>query len=333
MKIIRNAIVYKAQLPRIELLAQHLQELPFEPLGETFICRAGFIPNQVTGELVTPIEGGLSFTLRYDEKILPKGPVKAAVQSALDAEVEELGRELSKDEAEAITDRVMTDLIANALPKTTIVHAFYAEADQFLVINTTNKKLAGILVGELVKVCGSVTTTTIHISDIKGGLTARLRKYLIVDSRAFEGFTLGDSCLLKHKRNKASFDLDNLDDARKGLIEALDAEMQVERLELAHGEMSFKLTKDFHLRGLEFFGELTEDELAEREDLDAAMLWRTEASVQLLQLAAAIRALCDLLGYKEPETKPAAVEQADVLSTAAGRTAQHDADLQEAAEV
>lgn len=332
MKIIKNAIVFKAELPRIELLAQHLQELPFEPLGETFIWRAGFIPNQVTGELVTPIEGGLSFTLRYDEKILPKASVKAAIAEALAAEQEALGRELDEDEAGAVAERVKTALVANALVKTTVVNAFYSEAERFLVIATANKKLASIVVTELIKACGSITTTTIHISDIKGGLTARLRKYLIVDSRAFEGFTLGDSCLLKHKRNKASFDLDNLDDARKGLIEALDAEMQVERLELVHGEMSFKLTKDFHLRGLEFFGELTEDELAERADLDAAMLWRTEASVQLLQLAAAIRALCDLLGYKEPETKPAAAEQADVLSAAAGRTAQHDADLQDAAE-
>lgn len=300
MKVIRNAIVYKAQLPRLELLQQHLQELPFEPVGETFVSGAGFVPNGTTGELVTPIEGGLTFTLRYDEKILPKASVRAAVHEAQQAEIEEYGGELSKERGEEIAERVMAELIAKALVKTTVVNAFYYEAEQFLVVPVTNKHLANVLVNSLIKAVGSVTTQTIHISDIKGGLTTRLRNYLDGKEDAFDGFKLGESCLLKHKTNKASFDLDNLDDDRQGLAEALAAEMLVERMELVHGTMSFKLTKDFHFRAIDFFGELTEDEEQQRDNADMPMLWRMEASVQLLQLSAAIKALCDLLGYKEP---------------------------------
>lgn len=307
MKIMKNAIVFKAELPRAELLAKHLEELPFEPVGETLVSSVGFIPNQVTGELVTPIEGGLSITMRYDEKILPKAAVRAALKQHLEDLAEQKGAELTDDERGAAEDRVMSDLISKALVKSTVVNAFYLVEDSLLIVSTTSKDMAQRVIHALIKVCGSVTTQTIHVSNIKGGLTARLSAYLgwpdddePGNVEAFDGFQLGDSCLLRHKSNKASFDLDNLDAARHGLRESLDAEMEVERLELVHGTMSFKLTKDFHLRAIDFFGELTEDEAEERAELDGAALWRTEAAVQLLQVSAAIKALCDLLGYKEP---------------------------------
>lgn len=299
MKIITNAIVFKADLPRIDLLAKHLEELPFEPVGETFVSRAGFIASKITGELVTPIEGGLTFTLRYDEKILPPAAVRAAIAEYLATLIAEKGGELTEDEAKAAAERIRADLIAKALVKSTVVNAFYHVVDRLLIVPTTSKSLAQQVIHNLIKVCGSVTTHTIHVNNIKGGLTTRLRNYLDGVEDAFDGFKLGESCLLRHKSNKASFDLDNLDAARLGIAESLNAEMEVERMALVHGTMGFKLTKDFHLRAIQFLGELTEDEQLEREDLDGPAMWRTEAAVQLLQLAAAVKALCDLFGYKE----------------------------------
>jgi recombination associated protein RdgC len=299
VKIIRNAIVYKAELPAIDLLSGHLAEKPFEPIGESFINRAGFTPDKISGELITAINGGLSFLVRFDEKILPKASVEAAVSEAQKL-AEEEGVELTKELKAQIKERVYGELVAKALVQTTYIRAFYFTADQFLIVNTTNKNHADLIISMLIQVVGSVKTQTIHIANIKGGLTVRLKNYIAGNREAFDGFKLGDSCLLKLESNKASFDLENLDHARAGINESLEKGMEVERLELVHGEMSFKLTKDFHLRGISFFGELTEDEQTEREELDGAEMWRTEAAVQLIQIAAAIRGLCDLLGYKEP---------------------------------
>ena len=268
-------------------------------MGETFSHRSGFIPNGATGELLTPIEGGYSLTVRHDEKILPAAAVRAAIHEALSA-YEEINGQASDEQRGEIEATVMQDLIAKALVHTTIVNAFYREKENYLVVATTNKDLAQLVVSLLVKCCGSVKTTTIHISGIKGGLTQRLGNHLDGIENAFEGFKLSNYCLLKHKTNKATFDLDNLDRARDGLEEALRGEMQVETMALEHGQMCFKITKDFHLRKIVFFGELTEDEQEARGELDGAMLWRVEASVQLLQLSAAINALCQLFGYKEP---------------------------------
>lgn len=316
MKLITNAIVFAAELPSIDLVSQHLAELPFEPIGPVFRSRAGFIANPVTGELVTPIEGGFSFTVRSDEKILPKASVRQAVNEAVQARMAELGRELNTEEQGFLAEETVTALIANALVKTTVVHCFYSAEDQFLIIPTTGKPLAQTVMGLLIKAVGSVKTATIHVDNIKGGLTTRLKNFLGDEDfppqeNAFEGFKLGDTCNMKHKSDKAKFSMGDLKLASQGLIEALKGEMEVELMELVHEGVHFKLTNDFKLRGIEFNGELTEDEQASREDADIAYLWRLEAATQLLQLVATIKALCLLFEYKRPELVEAVLPAKD----------------------
>lgn len=306
MKLINNAIVFAAELPSIALMAQHLAEIPFEPIGEVFRSRSGFIANAITGELVTPIEGGFSFTVRYDEKILPKASVRQAINEAIESEEAELERELDDDEKAILSEATITRLIANALVKTTVVHCFYSEADQFLIIPTTGKPLAQTVMGLLIKAVGSVKTATIHVDNIKGGLTTRLKNFLGDEDMppqedAFEGFELGDTCNMKHSSDKANFNMGDLTQAKQGLIEALKGDMQVELMELIHKGVAFKLTHDFKLRGIEYNGELTEEEEDQRNEADAAFLWRLEAATQLLQLVATIKALCELFEYKRPE--------------------------------
>lgn len=306
MKIIKNAIVFSAELPSRELLEAHLKEIPFEPVGETFIHRSGFVLNGVTAELLTPIEGGLSFTVRHDEKILPSAAIATAVHERVIALEEQRGCNLTRPERRIVKDEVLVELIAKALIKSTYVNVFYSEAEQFLIVPTTNKNLANLVCDLLVKACGSVTMKSIRVSDIKQGLTTRLQNYLDGDKKSFEGFRIGDYCLLNDaNKNKVTVDIDNLDYAHKGLTEALSALMQVETMALVHGEMSFKLTKEFQLKKIEFFGELTEDEETEREELDGAMLWRTEAAVQMLQLVAALKDLCELFKYKDGDEEAA----------------------------
>lgn len=303
MQIIKNATVYKASLPAIEAMEAHAAEVPFVPVLETMVHSAGFVPVVQTGELVTPLECGYALSVRYDEKILPQSVVKKVIAERAKAAEEATGALLDKEAYGELKEAVMAELISKALVKTSVISVFYHPETRLLIVPTTSKALANVVISLLIKACGAVETTTIHVSDLKGGLTTRLKNYVDGDDQAFDGFNIGYSCLLKLKSQKASFDLENLDTGRQGIREALDAGMSCERMELEHGTMSFKLTKDFQLRGIDFFGELTEAEEQEREDWDFAMLWRSEAAIQLLQLVAAINAMCQLFGYKEGAEK------------------------------
>jgi recombination associated protein RdgC len=318
MNLFKNAVTFSADLPSRDLMLTHLAEIPFAPIGEVMLSRAGFILNGTTGELVTPIEGGYAFSVRLDEKLLPKAAVTRAVADAIQAYADdnELDiADLDEDLIGLLTEQTMTKLIANALIKTSIVHCFYSEAAQFLIVPTTSKPLAQTVMSLLIKAVGSVKTSTIHVSNIKGGLTTRLKNYFGEDGEpgdesAFDGFELGTSCLLKYKNDKAKFDMGDLTIARAGLIEALEADMEVELMELIHHDVAFKLTHDFKLRGIQFLAELTEEEAEKLDGADSAFAWRLTAATQLLQVVALIDAICTLFEYKREELTEAHIQTA-----------------------
>lgn len=303
-KLIPNAIAYKAELPTAAQLAKHLEELPYAVIGETMISRASFVPNKTSNELVTEFEGGFAFHLRYDEKILPKAIVKAKADERIAKIEADHGGRLKKIERVAIYDQVLVELAKTALVKTAIIPAFYRQADHLLIVATGSKNLANILVHYLIHVVGSVKTTTIHISDIKHGVTTRLKQHLEGEEGVFEGFEVGDSVALKHDGQKISYSLTELDTAREGLLEALGKGFQVERIALEHGGVEFKLTSDFHFKAVRFDDvehDVEHDDEHDDDMLDAVALWQHEASVQVLQFAAVINQLCDLLGYQPEE--------------------------------
>lgn len=318
MQLIKNAIVYKATLPAAAALADHLAERPFEPILETLLSSDGFIP-VLEGKLVAEIPGGLSFTLRRDEKILPKKAVDAAIAEEVkrvEAELSEQAGEpafVTGDDYRALHERVQLELVKKALHATTVTTCYYYEASRLLIIPTTSKDLASRIVSALVQACGAVETATIHVSDVKGGLTTRLRNYFEEGlAGAFEGFTLGDSVVMKGEAGKATFDLENLDHARQGVLEALAGDLVAERLALVRNDaVLFRLTHQFQLRRIQFLNEPSDEELEEQADWDFPKIWSHTAGVQLALVADVVQALCDLFGYQEkPKGEPAAPQDA-----------------------
>ena len=312
MKLIKNAIVYRASLPDAKALAMHLAEKPFTPVLESHQSSCGFIQHPTTKELVSQFPGGYAFRMRLDAKPISKRAIDLATWEKVQAQQEELGRELVREEVDAIKVALVEEAVKTTLPERAELDAYYHIESRTLLVPTTSKDMASRMLFMLIEACGAVETSTIHVSNIKGGLTTRLQDYFGNDnSEAFDGFKLGDSVVMKGSQGRASFDLDNLDHARAGLLEALKAEMQAERLELCHADtVNFKLTKDFHLRGISFIA----DESAEEVDIeDATELWQHHAGMQVLLLVATMQALCDLFGYQEKEAATGG-EQATVAT-------------------
>lgn len=303
MRIIRNLITYRATLPTAETLAGHLLTKPFTAVLESQQSSSGFVQNPHTEQLVSEIAGGYSFRFRRDSKPLSFSALRLAQGEKIAEREKELDRPLEKEECEEIKDAILTSAIKATLPERVEVDLFYDIESRTLMIPTTSKELAGYATYHLIEACGAIETSTIHISDIKGGLTTRLTNYYRDDQpAAFEGFKVGDSVVMKGESGKASFDLDNLDHARDGLVEALSDGMLVERLELAHNDaVTFRLTKDFHLRGITFLEQQSLDENEEPEFESMSECWTHHSGIQVLLLVSVIKDLCDLFGYKEPE--------------------------------
>jgi recombination associated protein RdgC len=304
MRLIKNAIVYRASLPAAAALSEHLAEKPFTPVLESHFSSSGFIPHPTTKELVSQFPGGYAFRMRLDTKPISKRAIDLATHEKVQAQEAEQGRELTREEADAIKVALVEEAVKTTLPERTELDAYYHVESRTLLLPTTSKDVSSRLLYLLIEACGAVETSTIHVSNIKGGLTTRLQDYFSNEnSEAFDGFKLGDSVVMKGPQGRASFDLDNLDHAKAGLLEALKAEMQAERLELCHADtVNFKLTKDFHLRGISF---LADETVEEPEFEDMTELWQHHAGMQVLLLVATVQALCDLFGYQEKATTTA----------------------------
>lgn len=189
---LRNAIVYRATLPSIEAVEGHLQELPYSELTETEFARASFVPNPITGELVTPITDGYAIVVRRDEKIIPQHVVMKEANERIQRIENACGQKLKRADRNNIIQDAKVQLCKQAFIKSSLILVLYNTEENLLIINSANKNIANLVGAMLVKVIGSVKTVTINISDIKNGLTTRLKNHLDGEESAFAGFEVGD---------------------------------------------------------------------------------------------------------------------------------------------
>nr|WP_277755499.1 recombination-associated protein RdgC [Rosenbergiella nectarea] len=294
----KNAIVYKATLPSQEPLAKHLEEMPYSPVAETEFSRSSFVPHPVTAELVTPITGGFMFVVRVDQKIIPTDVINEEVNKRVSAIEERQEAKLTKDEKASIEDNVTVDLCRQAFVKSTLVLVLYHEESKLLFVNTSSKKLASLTCSMLVRVVGSIKTETIHISDIKNGLTTRLKNHLSGDEDAFSEFAIGNYIRLSRLadgKEVITYSAD-LASVSEEVTDSLNTGFIVESMELSLNEASFLLTDKFHFKQIS-----TDSEYSPRDEDDKAGAYRNAASADLFFMTKAVESLCSLLEYKEPE--------------------------------
>ncbi|WP_333009914.1 recombination-associated protein RdgC [Kluyvera sichuanensis] len=277
----RNAIVYRATLPSIEAIEGHLLELPYSEIGETEFSRASFVPNPITGELVTPISGGYAIVIRHDQKIIPQHVVMKEAAARIQRIEGMSGNKIKRVERLAIIDNVRVDLCKQAFVKSTLILALYSTDEKLLVVNTTNKNIAGMAGAMLVKVVGSVKTETINISDIKNGLTTRLKNYINGVANAFEGFTVGNYIQLSRladQKEVIRYSAEH-ESIQSELADSLNSGFTADKMELAGCGVSFILTENFHFSRIN-----TQAQIFNDED-DQAFQWRHQAGTDLFQFS------------------------------------------------
>lgn len=297
MKLIKNAIIYKATLPQVILLEDHLSHNKFVELGDLEFSRAGFVHSPCINSFTCILPGvGYALNLRYDEKIIPSSVVNVASKKVI-AEQETLeDRRLPAKERNAIRDQVFTGMLSKALVKTVEITCFYHMEQELLIVPTASKKLADIVISRLLKAVGSIKTETINIDGLQLGITKKLEGFLEGDDHAFSGFTVGGKCKLKsHEGRSQSFKQADITEAKDGIQEALALSAQVVELELSNNDIEFRITNDFTIKGIHFISELDEE-----TEFDSALdQWKHEAAVQLMLFSEAQKDLVKLFEYKE----------------------------------
>ncbi|MCR4457905.1 recombination-associated protein RdgC [Pseudescherichia sp. L3] len=258
-----------------------------------------------TGELVTPLTGGYAIVIRNDEKIIPAQVVAREVKERVTTFEHLRGEKIKQVERRHIAAQVKVELCKKAFVKSSLILALYNSDENLLVINTTNKNIAALACGLLVKVVGSIETKTIHISDIKHGLTTRLQNHLDGNGNgyAFDGFTVGDYIQLSRRAEQKKtirYSAEHNSVAAE-VVESFNSSFTVDQTELVGAGVHFLMTENFHFRRIN-----TQDHTFTPED-DRAYQWRHQTSGALFQFSKAVNGLRELLSYKDPQDqKPAA---------------------------
>ena len=308
MTILKSATVYVVDLPDAGAMRRHLAEMPHVDLTETMFARGGFVARDGAISLVTDIAGGYSFRYRWDEKIMPQAAINAEVQHDL-AKIVECHADLSRQELKKlkgeIREAVITRMLKVAFVKTTVVDVFYLPDRKYLVVPSVSKDFCSGLLYAVTQCVGSLKSSTIHISNLKLGITTKLRSDLVdvgYEQSAFYPFCCGDHINLVGEHGAKVTVSNGIESAKQGVIDAIsNGFMQVSCIELyaQDGASTFRLTSDFRFKSINL--EISsEDEEIPADDIDG--IWRSEAAVQLALFAGIVDDLCELMGY-EPETE------------------------------
>lgn len=330
MHSIKNAIVYKVELPTATQMRQHLDEEPgflHTPITDADFRSDGFVANGVTGDVVSDFgdgqvfnydtrafeeaTGGYTLMLQSDEKIIPNSTQDELVRQRLQDHEEKHGNPPGDEQAGVIKEQAMNELCEQAFSRTHYTTALYHQESGLLFINTTSAGKATRMLDLIIRIAGSVKSTTIHVSGIKNGLTTRLEN-MIEDTKDAPFGTMETDDLVKLKRKltgddpveKITYSGTELASNHE-LLDQLKVGFQVEELGLWHPtNMSFRLNHQFRLKGIE-----TAD-IDPGEDADAAHAYRLQATNDAFALVAVVNELCDLLGYEPPkETEGDGAEQ------------------------
>lgn len=289
MKIASNAIVFKAKLPSAEAMQEHLlKSLNHEPIGEYEAMRIRMVETP-HGDVVTKLPNGYAFTLLIEKRAVPGDVLKKAVQARVDELEETRGKRITNKERGILREEELINLLPQAFVRATPVTCYYHANTSFLVVPVASRKAAQNLVGTLVHAVEAIETTTIHVSGMKRGLTARIQKEL-TDGDAFSGFELGDYLELRSEGEKEVYDRLDLAASEEGILHSISCGMNAKVLELRRDPVTFRLTEDFHFKRIEVEYELDEDE---------EEVWVCNAAPWLEHFAATVQAVCDLVGYKE----------------------------------
>lgn len=298
---LKKAVTYRASLPAMAELEAAIEATPKatndSPIGALDIISYALIKNPVTQRYVTPLENGYSVCMLIQEKILPA----AAIKRELDLQVAKIEveqeRSVGRRERRDIKEEVMTTLLPRALVKDRIVHGFYHAGDCNFYVDQTSEKYRDPLLAMLIMCAGSITTSTVHISDQKQGLTTRLIEHICGKDGAFHPFTLGGDLTLNGQEGaKATFKGEYFPPGEDGynLEEKIAEGAQVDRIQLEISGLRFTLTDKFHITGI------TEEEADERDYDDPAEAWIAAANARLHQLNHIVKHLCEMFGYEAP---------------------------------
>lgn len=307
MKILKAVTPLKCNLNQAKLaeFIKQINERPFVELTESDVSGKGFVkPFDGDGagdDLVVEFAAskGYAIALRYDEKIVPSSVVNTeSKKRAIEIEAKQ-GYKPGRKQMKEIKETVFDELKVRALSQTKVIEAYCliepGEEYAVLLVASTSESMIDLLAKSLHQGCG-IDILSINPGDISRKLSSRMTAYLDSETRdeSFDEFAVGSRCKLRGTNGeRLSFDLtESLATAKNGLTEALGSGALVSEIELISGDIKFRLSEGFRLKGVSL-----PVVIEEGQEFDSQIdFWKCEVETQSIMVIGLVRELTGLLG-------------------------------------
>jgi recombination associated protein RdgC len=280
----RNLTLYRFHADTATDLARLAEVLPehrLRPCGPLEMFTRGFVPPVGRGEevaLVHTMKSCTLFTAGGEDKLLPAAVINDELRRKVDIIADEEGRKVGGRERKRIKEDLLTELLPRAFVRSSRLSAYVDTANHWLVIDTSSRKSAELLLTMTREALGSFPALPMAPEESPRVL---MTDWLANGSMP-AGLALGDECELRDPATATGAiamcrrqDMD-----AEEIKEHLRNGKQVFKLGLVFDErISFVLGEDLVVRKLRFL-DVVMDALGDCEDAQAEL----DASFALMAL-------------------------------------------------
>lgn len=271
-----------------EVLNEHLSGHVFNPCGKLDLKRQGFVPplGRHSDLLVHAIPGYIMVALKRQEKILPGGVVREALEEKVLLISEQEGRRVSRKERDALKDELIFELLPKAFVKNAVDYAYIATQHNVIVVNAGSASRAEELLSALREALGSLPCTPINA---KTPVPQILTRWLLESPE--HGFVLGEECELKAAKDERVVRCKKQDLTADEVLNHIHAGMVVSKLAFNWRDtITGVVEEDLAIKRLRFSDEI-KDKAAEAHAETAAEEFDTEFAIMTLEMQSFIEAL------------------------------------------
>ncbi|HEY6528027.1 MAG TPA: recombination-associated protein RdgC [Cellvibrionaceae bacterium] len=272
----KNLRIYTLTSPltiKPEAFGEALEAQAFKPCGNLDPMRYGFVPplGRQGVELVHVTDGNLMVCAKKQEKIVPGGVVKDALEEKI-SEIKTQGRSVGRKERQELKDEILFSLLPRAFSRTRLDFAYFDMKKQWLVVNSASAKRAEELINALRQALGTLPCVPLacEINPVM-----QMSQWL-QQGHADAPFVFGEECELNAPKDGRIVRVKKQDLSADEIRNHLSVGLRVQKMALHWKEaISFVLDEQLAIKRVKFndvLSEQADDRRAESaaEEFDAS---------------------------------------------------------------
>lgn len=277
-----------------EEINQKLAEFDFHPCGSLDPVKYGFeYPLGQNGEeFIHVTNGRIMICAKRQEKILPGGVIREALQEKVDAISVAECRPVGRKERDTLKDEIIFSLLPKAFTRSTLDYAYIDPESSMIVVNASSAKRAEELLSKLRESLGSLKCLPISPKNIP----TQVMTHWLRESEAPHQFELGEEVELQAAKDGRTVKCKRSDLTAAEVRNHLESGMHVNKIELIWREsISFVIDAEFAIKRLRF-DDIIADKANDRNPETKAEQFDCDFAIMALELKNMIDSLIKAYG-------------------------------------